>query len=166
MDSSQLNALVAKYWKGETTLAEEKELREYFSTQDVPEELRETAMLFKYFQEEGKLQLASPKFDEQVINALPREKRKIDTRRWLYNSMRIAAGLLVFTVASYFVRDEIKKSSPQIIVDTYDDPQLAFEEAKRALKMISNGFNTAETQARKINLFNEAKQEIQRDPHQ
>ena len=48
------------------------------------------------------------------------------------------------------------------MVDTYDDPKLAFEETKKALMMISKSFGTAEEQAKKINMFNEAQEEIQK----
>ena len=77
--------------------------------------------------------------------------------------MRIAAGLLVVLLATWFIRDELRKTAPQEVVDTYDDPKLAFEETKKALLMISRSFGTAEQQAKKINLFNEAQEEIQRN---
>jgi hypothetical protein len=76
--------------------------------------------------------------------------------------MRIAAGLAVVFVATWFIRTEVRKSTPQEIVDTYDDPKLAFEETKKALMMISRSFGTAETQAKKIDMFNEAREEIQK----
>ena len=78
--------------------------------------------------------------------------------------MRIAAGIAVLMVAVWFIKTEVRKSTPQEIVDTYDDPQLAFEETKKALMMISKGFGQAEQEAKKINLFNEAQEEIQKSP--
>ncbi len=57
----------------------------------------------------------------------------------------------------------VRETTPQAVVDTYDDPKLAFEETKKALLMISKSFGTAEEQARKINMFNEAQEEIQRE---
>jgi hypothetical protein len=82
--------------------------------------------------------------------------------RLFYNTMRIAAGLAVVFVATWFIRSEIRSSTPQEVVDTYDDPKLAFEETKKALLMISRSFGTAEEQAKKLNLFNEAQEEIQK----
>jgi NAD(P)H-hydrate repair Nnr-like enzyme with NAD(P)H-hydrate dehydratase domain len=83
-------------------------------------------------------------------------------RSLFQNSMRIAAGIAVLMVAVYFIRTEVRKTTPQEIVDTYDDPKLAFEETKKALMMISKGFGKAEEGAKKINLLNEATEEIQR----
>jgi len=82
--------------------------------------------------------------------------------RLVYNSMRIAAGLVVVLAATWFIRNEIRSSSPPEAVDTYDDPKVAFEETKKALMMISKSFGTAEEHAKKINLFNEAQEEIQK----
>jgi len=67
----------------------------------------------------------------------------------------------VLMVAIWFVRNEIRETTPQEIVDTYDDPDLAFEETKRALMIISKSFTKAEEQAKKINLFNEAQKQVQ-----
>jgi hypothetical protein len=49
------------------------------------------------------------------------------------------------------------------MVDTYSDPKLAFEETKKALMMISKSFGHVEEEAKKINLLNEAKEEIQKE---
>ena len=78
----------------------------------------------------------------------------------------VAAGLAVVIAATWFIRTEIRSSMPQEVVDTYDDPKMAFEETKKALLIISKSFGTAEAQTRKINMFNEAQEEIQgeRDP--
>ena len=65
-------------------------------------------------------------------------------------------------MAVWFIRNEARESTPQEMVDTYDDPKLAFEETKKALMMISKSFGTAEEQAKKINMFNEAQEEIQK----
>jgi hypothetical protein len=77
-------------------------------------------------------------------------------------SLRIAAGVAVVLAAVFFVRQEIRKNTNELVLeDTYDDPQKALEETKKALMMISKGFGRAEAQAKKINLINEAQDKIQ-----
>jgi hypothetical protein len=100
-------------------------------------------------------------FEGQVIHKIhdPKRGRLV---KLVYNTMRIAAGLAVVLAATWFIRNEIRETTPQAVVDTYDDPKLAFEETKKALLMISKSFGTAEEQTRKINMFNEAQEEIQR----
>jgi hypothetical protein len=162
MDSNKLNELLARYWECETSLEEEQQLREYFRGKDIPDEWKETAGLFRYFEENKKKSVTDISFDAGVMAKINAPSKKGKAVRLFYNSMRIAAGLSVVIVATWFIRNEVRKSTPQEVVDTYDDPKLAFEETKKALMMISKSFGTAEEQAKKINLFNEAQEEIQK----
>jgi hypothetical protein len=162
MDSKNMEDLLKKYWDCETTLEEEKQLREYFGGNNIPDQWKDTAALFRYFEETKKKSLNDLAFEGQVIQKIhaPKKSRLV---RLVYNTMRIAAGLAVVLAATWFIRNEIREATPQAVVDTYDDPKLAFEETKKALLMISKSFGTAEEQARKINMFNEAQEAIQRE---
>lgn len=161
MDSNRIENLLSKYWNCETSLEEEQQLREYFKGGDIPEQWKETAALFRYFEENKKKTLNDVTFDAAVMqNVEPQKKGKLV--KLFYNSMRIAAGIAVLVMAVWFVRKEVRDTTPQEVVDTYDDPQLAFEETKKALLMISKSFGTAESQAKKLNMFNEAQEEIQK----
>jgi hypothetical protein len=160
MDSKNMEDLLKKYWACETTLEEEKQLREYFGGNNLPDQWKDTAALFQYFEETKKKSLNDLAFESQVIHNI-RAPKKGRLVRLAYNTMRIAAGLAVVLAATWFIRNEIREATPQAVVDTYDDPKLAFEETKKALLMISKSFGTAEEQTRKINMFNEAQEEIQ-----
>jgi hypothetical protein len=162
MDSNRIDELLNKYWNCETSLEEEQELREYFKGSQVPEPWKETASLFRYFEESKKKSLDDQSFDPRLLEKATVQQKSKGVRLF-HNSMRIAAGVVVLMIAVWFVRKEVRTSTPQEIVDTYDDPKLAFEETKKALMIISKSFGQAEEQAKKINLFNEAKEEIQKD---
>lgn len=162
MDSNKINELLKKYWECETSLEEEQSLREYFKGQNIPEELKETAALFRYFEENKKKSINDITFDKVVVERVNVPLKKGKSVSLVYNAMRIAAGIAVVMVATWFIRTEVRKSTPADVVDTYDDPKLAFEETKKALMMISKSFGTAEQQAKKINMFNEAQEEIQK----
>ena len=162
MDSNKINDLLKKYWECETSLEEEQNLREYFKGQNIPEELKETAALFRYFEENKKKSINDITFDKVVVERVNVPVKKGKSVSLVYNAMRIAAGIAVVMVATWFIRTEVRKSNPANVVDTYDDPKLAFEETKKALMMISKSFGTAEQQAKKINMFNEAQEEIQK----
>lgn len=161
MDLKNREELLQKYWNCETTLEEEKQLREYFGGNNIPDQWKETAALFRYFEETKKKSLNDLAFESQVMRKVHGPKRS-KVAKLVYNTMRIAAGLAVVIAATWFVRREVRETIPQAVVDTYDDPQLAFEETKKALLMISKSFGTAEEHTRKINMFNEAQEEIQR----
>jgi len=159
MDSKRIEELLSRYWDGETSVDEEAELREYFGRDHIAEHLKESALLFRYFGEQRRLAMHDNGFESGVLTRIIGHKGRV--KRLVHNSMRIAAGIIVMIAAVWFVRTEIRKSTPQEVVDTYSDPELAFEETKKALLMISRSFGTAEQQAKKINLFNEAQEQIQ-----
>ena len=164
MDSNKIDELLNKYWNCETSLEEEQQLREYFRGNQIPEQWKETATLFRYFDGHKKKTLNDSAFDAALmkkINTPPSNKGKVV--KIFYNTLRIAAGVSVLLVATFLVRNEIRESTPQEMVDTYDDPKLALEETKKALMMISKSFGTAEEKAKKINMFNEAQQQIQKN---
>jgi hypothetical protein len=163
MDSNRIEELLRKYYDCETSLEEEQQLRTYFRDQKFPEHMKETASLFRYFEQNKKKTLTDASFDAAVmakIKGAPRGRMA----SLMFNAMKIAAGLSVLVVAFLIVKNEVRKSTPQEIVDTYEDPKLAFEETKKALMLISKNFGTAEENAKKINLLNEAKDEIAKKP--
>jgi hypothetical protein len=163
MDSNKIEELLKKYWNCETSLEEEQQLKEYFKYGQVPEQWKDTAALFQYFDMSKKKSLDDTAFDGKVLSKVNVPKGRIV--KLVYNTMRIAAGIAVLVAAGWFVREELRDDNTQTAVeDTYDDPKLAFEETKKALMMISKSFGQAEVQARKINIFNEAQEEINKTP--
>lgn len=158
MDSKKLEELLQKYWDCETSLEEEQQLREYFSHAQVPEQWKEAAALFNYF-EQQKQKSVNEQFDKALLGKLQRPKSKM--RSLVQTTLRIAAGVAVLIAAIFFVREEIRKDDKVAVEDTFEDPQKALEETKKALLMISKGFGKAEQQAKKINMINEAKETVQ-----
>lgn len=159
MDSKRIEQLLEKYWACETSVEEEQALREYFAVTANDGSTKELASMFSYFDQQRRKEMQDPALDARIHEIIRPKHAKL--RRLLHNSIRIAAGIVVLMVAVWFVRSEIRQTTPQELVDTYSDPELAFEETKKALLMISRSFGTAEEQAKKINLFNEAQQQIQ-----
>lgn len=160
MDSKQIEQLLEKYWSCETSLEEEQYLRDFFKTETVPENLKETAELFRYFEQQKKQQLSDTSFDHTVVKEIKANTPRAKGVNLYYNFARIAAGVAVLAAATYFIRQEIRKSYPKEVADTYSDPKLAFEETKKALMMISKGFGKAQKETEKIRIFNEAEQKI------
>ena len=161
MDSEKIDKLLARYWDCETSLEEEQQLRDYFSG-DVPDHYAEAGNLFRYFHKQKKKSLMDGAFDGQVMRKI-RTSHGGKSTSLVFNTMRIAAGIAVLIAAVWLVRIEVRESNTAEMADTYDDPRMAFEETKKALMMISKSFGTAEEQAKKINLFNEAQKNIRKD---
>jgi hypothetical protein len=158
MDSKHIEQLLEKYWNCETSLEEEKQLRDYFQGENIPGQWKEASELFRYFEQQKQRSLADPAFESGVMKKIRNDRPKGKVVFFTRNLYRIAAGLVVVIAATYFVRQELRKSYPS--EDTYSDPKIAFEETKKALMMISKGFGKAHREATKINLFNDAEQKI------
>lgn len=159
MDSKQATELLEKYWNCETSLEEEQQLRSYFSGGQIPDSMKDPAELFRFFETERTRSLGET-FDVDLKKQVRKEQKGakvISMVRWVQMA-RIAAGVLVVVAAGYFVRNELRKSSP---TDTFDDPALALEETKKVLMMISKGFGKAKVEAGKMKIFNEAEKKIQ-----
>ncbi len=164
MDSKRIETLLEKYWDAETSLEEELELHQFFQQTDIPEKLKETAELFRYFQTE-KMRTLNETFDVAGTKRIgQRQGGKIVSMSNWFQIVRVAAGVVVVVAAVYLIGHEVRKSSPGEITDTESDPKLAFEQTKKALLMISKNFGKAQQEASKINLLNEAEEKIQRKP--
>jgi hypothetical protein len=159
MDSKKIDEMLARYWNCESSVEEEHALRQYFQSAHVSEHHQEAAALFRYFEEQKKKSFSDSSFDGRILKRVKTSGGKLVSI--FYNSMRIAAGISVLVMAIWFVRTELRKSGSTDVTDTYSDPKVAFEETKKALLIISKSFGKAEEEAKKINLFNEAQQEIQ-----
>src|SRR5689334_14572755 len=112
MDSKKIDELLNKYWNCESSLEEEAELREYFKGKSFPEQHKETAALFHYFNENKKKTLNDISFDGRVMAQVKTPARG-KMVKLAYNTMRIAAGVAVLVVSGWLIRNEIRKSTPQ-----------------------------------------------------
>lgn len=123
-----MEALLEKYFEGETSIAEENELKEYFSSSNVAPDFEQYRPLFGYFTE-----AREQKFTNNV--SLISKKPKA---LWL----SIAASVVVLIgvgAYTYFNSMETEKESKEL--GTYDDPEEAFEATQKALAMLSTNVN-------------------------
>lgn len=161
MDSKQVEQLLERYWSCDTSLEEEKALREYFNQPGVPDGLKESASLFRYFEQQRQRNLTDVAFESELKKKVQPADGKM--RSLMMSSLRIAAGISVVVASVWLVRTQWQTKEPAELTDTYDDPKKAFEETKRALQLISKNFGKAEKAASNINLINEAKDKIQKE---
>ena len=126
MELKLVEQLLEKYFQGATTIAEEKQLKAYFSSNDVVPHLVKYQSLFGYFETQKGTQ-----FEQK----LPLQPRKQNTVKWI----GIAASfVLLFGLATfYFYPSEPKHED----LGTYDNPEEAFAATQKALLMVSEQVN-------------------------
>ncbi len=123
MELSNIEKLLEKYFEGETTISEEKELKVYFTRETVPSHLERYRDLFQYFSEES------------TVTATKELTLNTDRKRFVYTWIGIAASVAL--IAGVF----LTRSTPSTTADTFEDPEIALQETKKILNMVSQYMN-------------------------
>ena len=146
MEFNKMEALLEKYFEGETSIAEEKELKDYFSSSNVAPHLEQYRQLFGYF-----AKAKEGKFKQKV--SLNSEKRKV---AWLSIAASIVVMLGIGTYA-YFNTNTANESKE---LGTYDDPKEALEATQKALAMLSNNVNVGIEGVQYIQVYQVTKEKV------
>lgn len=170
MEWNRIEALVEKYWAGETSVEEEKELKQFFRTSDPSQwtaSLREVADLFRYYATEEANQPLGQVFDNRLLNQLKaRPSDKESKIRPLYLNWLKLAACLVLVVSAVLVwrnRKTEKLAVQRTEKDTFEDPQKAYEETRKALLLVSVQLNRGKSYAREIRKINEAEELVRQE---
>ncbi|MFB9077104.1 hypothetical protein ACFFLS_03320 [Flavobacterium procerum] len=153
MELNNIENLLEKYFQGETSTAEEKILKEYFSSPDVAQHLEQYKPLFAYFSQAGE-----PKFTSEITLANSHnQKRKT---AWLSIA---AAAVLFLGIGTFFYVSEDNTSTAvasQKELGTYDDPEEALKATQKALALLSNNVNVGIESVQYINEYEKSKNKI------
>jgi hypothetical protein len=143
MELDKIEILLEKYFEGETCVAEENELKSYFSSANVAEHLEQYQSLFGYFSE-----AKEQKFTQEV----PLRSGK-HTATWLSiaASVVILLGIGTYT---YFGHENVKENQE---LGTYNDPEAAFAATQKALAMLSNNVNVGVESVQYIQVYEDTK---------
>jgi hypothetical protein len=167
MDLNRVEILLERYWNCASTVEEEKELKSLLNSADVPDNLKDSAALFKYFAQQRQATL-DEKFNEDIIEKIKLQKspaiRKMNSS--FRNYMRVAAAVLVILAASFIFRMEYwqgEKPKMLLVEDTFQTPEEAYAETKKAFMLIAEKMNSGRKQAQKIGIMNEAENKIRKE---
>jgi len=139
---TRIKSLLDKFYKGDTSIAEEKELEEYFIHQEVPDELAAEKELFSSFSAGAAPVDVPDDLENKILTSLDKAERSVVRSRRIniYSISGLAAGLLIlFSIYMGFLRDNSFRSVSQYAIE---DPDLAYEEAKSALEYVSYKLNS------------------------
>jgi len=148
MESDKIEILLETYFQGETTIAEEKELKNYFSSQNVAQHLKQYQPLFGYFS-----QVKEQRLTQDI--SLQTKKRNV---AWL----SIAASAVVLLGIGIFYVSE-KNTAPAVAqteLGTYDDPEEALAATQKALALLSNKVNVGIESVQYIKEYEQSKNKI------
>ncbi len=159
MKQEQVQKLLEKFYNGETTLEEEKKLRDYFLAGEVPEALaadREYFLAMAGYHSKKSSSSLTTSLESLVDTYTPEARiRRLPVKPALAWSLSVAASLLI--LAGVYIT--LMRQAPK---DTYSDPQLAYRETQRVLLYVSQQFNKGTGQLVRLDKIQKPVQEMNR----
>ncbi len=144
MELDKLESLLKKYDDGETTLEEEKLLKEYFHSEKVPNHLKEYKVIFN--------------FSEEEKNILHPGMIKLKSgRKWYV--IGIAASILL-AVGIFTFQENEQQNYSQNELGTIENPEEAYYKAKETLQMVAQIMNNGKEELVYLDEFNKTKNQI------
>ena len=139
MELASIEKLLEKYLDAETTIAEEKELRNYFLSENVAPHLQEYQSMFGYF---------STSKNERFTKTIQLKSQKMN---WKWLSVAASVVLLVSVYTGY--QNNQKREAERI----YTETQMAFG-------MLAANLNKGNEAILKLNHFEDTKNKIFKQP--
>ena len=146
MALDRIETLLEKYFEAETSIAEEKELKEYFTSSDVAQHLQQYKSIFGYSVQAKQ---------EQFKATIPLNSKKRNSVVWL----SVAASVAVLLGVSLFTFNHYNQPKSNDL-GTIDDPEVAFKETQKALAMISEHVNKGIGSMSYLNEYEQSKNKI------
>lgn len=132
----EMEHLLDKYWKGETTVAEERQVKAHFAK---AKDLSPTAQYFKSIDQ------------QQQIKA----ERVSWKKRSNYTRFSAAATIVVGLLVAFLTIE----NNPPDTQFAVEDPQEAYEITRNALMMISGGLNEGKQYSEELKKINKPRAE-------
>lgn len=143
MELKDVKILLQKFFDAQTSEEEERQLADYFSNEEVPEELEVYKQFFDATNE-----ISQSRFDgfedEVMSHILENEHREKSKYRWMWQTVTSVAAVLI--VALLLVNYNQEKRWQ----DTYEDPEIAYQEATKALQYMAGKYQKGMAQLQPV----------------
>jgi hypothetical protein len=140
MDIKEVQALLEKYFEGDTTLEEDRSLIDYFSGENVDSKFRPWQKQFLLLRSAREPLDFDPDFEKRIaglIEAEPVIPLHVHKTNWIAR-IAVAATLAVLIGISGVI---VLNKEWHREKDTFTDPQLAYAEAQKTLLYVSQKMN-------------------------
>jgi hypothetical protein len=136
---SRIDELLEKYWQGETTLQEERALKEHFDAAD------EHSLVSQY------MNGLKPENQPKATKSFTHPGKKV-RQTWL----SIAASIVLGVSVAFWVLNDARNQREYVI----DDPQEAYEMTRKALFMMSATLNEGASYSQPLTKINDVQELI------
>lgn len=160
----ELRRLAERFWSGESTLEEEKTLKELVSYSELPEEYEDLAAYFESMKEMSDELGLDSSFDENILEKIDAQEQSKIKRLPRNRMFWAAAAVLLLAFALLFFQNQgeeqevMANDATQENQETYTEEELqaAFDQTQAALLLISSKMNSAGSHADQLNKFHSA----------
>ena len=155
MDYKYIEQLLERYWDCETSVEEERILRDFFAQAEVPAHLAVHKSLFEYQRAEAAVGL-SDDFDARVLAQVEQTEptvraRRLTLSRRLRPLFRAAAAVAIVSLLGMAAQHSFERSaapegwdySVAGYSDSYSTPQAALDSCIKVLEFVQDGLKTA-----------------------
>ena len=157
MDYKHIHNLLESYWEGTSSVEDERQLKAFFSGNEVPEAFRTYQAYFAYLETAGKISLE--KNLPQIHKNPPFAKAQAPFyKRTVWQAVGVAASLIC--IFSIYILLQSPKFSPKekaqpiaklLPKDSFENPEEAYKTAKEALLIFSGKMKAGKTMIFKPN---------------
>lgn len=154
MDYKYIEQLLERYWNCETTLEEEQILRTFFSQKELPAELAMYREVFATTGCNSGDDVLGSDFDAKVLAAIDEpatvKARTISIRQRfapLFKAAAMVAIIVTIVNAAQFSLNKPDNSDDinyANYTDTFNDPEMAYDNIQNALELVSEGMAKAQ----------------------
>jgi len=155
MELTKIESILEKYFQGETTIAEENQLKEYFSSPDVAQHLEQYKPMFGYFSQ------TKEQKSTYEMPLIPKSRNKKRNAAWL--SIAASVVVLLGIGGTYLYVSEQNSTiaeAPQTELGTYENPEEALKATQKALALLSNNVNVGIESVQYIKEYEQSKNKI------
>ena len=150
MTRALIDSLLEKYFNGDSSIDEERQLKQYFSQPQIDLDLVHLKPLFVFLKNEKSVQM--PEQKTVTLRPIP-GGAKFGWKR-IYSIAVAAAMLTAFGLGAFLYQKNMAAERERLAIeilnkDTYDDPEKAMAEIKSALALVSRKMNKGKKEAAK-----------------
>ena len=167
MEKQEIKILLEKYYDGNTSKEEDNILFEYFSNKTVDSEFSSDKEYFSFLKNEKIISSSINDLSDQIWNNIEDYEKNISHKILKYSklykfTLAVAASLIIVMISiTIFKHDLIFKKNQIQYTDTYDNPELAYMEAKKALLFVSEKFNKGTNHIKNLDTFEKGTKDLQ-----
>lgn len=160
MESPKIKILLEKYWAGNSTIAEEAQLKELFKT-GIPKDFQKYTIVSQYAEVAKETeQTFDLSFLDEAIENETQKAKNINRRKWFWPTS-IAASILIMILSVSYQWDDLQSvTAVNDTVEQTDTLNSAYEETIMALAYLSEKLNKGSASIYQLSAFDQTKKQV------